>query len=633
MKVEGFVRLRRNTVVLGVLWTGFLVASVAWKAVEHQRSAVELARLEARSTFNKDLSYRRWSAMHGGVYVPVSEQTPSNPFLAKVAERDITTPSGRRLTLMNPAYMTKQVHAISAAQYGVRGHITSSNPLNPENTPDPWEALALTKLKGGDSEFAELVKIDGEDFMRLMRPAFTEQRCLKCHEQQGYKLGDMRGGISVSVPMAAHADVAWGSTRSDIFWHVLVWIAGLGGLLLTAASRKKRVRERSLAEDALRESEDRYRRLAENAPDLIWRTDIDGTVQYVNQASQAFLGLSPEDAVGLKTTEYLSPEDIAKARGWVLEAIRANPPREVLAGEVEYLDRAGDRIPCEFNATLVRAENGRVVAFEGISRDITERRTAEAERLRLHALLLQSQKMESIGTLASGVAHEINNPINIVSNYAELILDEVEPDGPIPEWVNGILTASWRIATIVKSLLAFSRQDKGSHSPACVDDVVVGTVSLIRKVLQKDHIEVQVDIPNSMLHVTCRSQQIQQVLMNLLTNARDALNARYPHHDDDKVVRVLATEIERDGAAWVRITVENHGESIPPEVKPRIFDPFFTTKPREVGTGLGLSVSHGIVKEHKGELSVESEEGRWTRFHVDLPADNGSSSDSMAEDI
>jgi signal transduction histidine kinase len=144
----------------------------------------------------------------------------------------------------------------------------------------------------------------------------------------------------------------------------------------------------------------------------------------------------------------------------------------------------------------------------------------------------------------------------------------------------------------------------------------------MRSVLAKDQIDVQRDLPQDLPLVKCRSQQIQQVLMNLLTNARDALNERYPKTSDDKIIRIEASAFKNEGLPWVRLTVEDHGSGITPDVADRIFDPFFTTKTRIRGTGLGLSISHSIVKEHRGKLWFETEPGKGTRFHVDLPINN-----------
>ena len=141
--------------------------------------------------------------------------------------------------------------------------------------------------------------------------------------------------------------------------------------------------------------------------------------------------------------------------------------------------------------------------------------------------------------------------------------------------------------------------------------------------MRHDQIDLQVDIPEDLPKFKCRSQQIQQVLMNLMTNARDALNARYPDYSPQKQLRVSARLLEKDGRRYIRTTVEDFGTGIEPEIRDRIFDPFFTTKPKETGTGLGLSISYGIVRNHRGELILESEPGQYTRFHMDLPVDNG----------
>jgi signal transduction histidine kinase len=166
---------------------------------------------------------------------------------------------------------------------------------------------------------------------------------------------------------------------------------------------------------------------------------------------------------------------------------------------------------------------------------------------------------------------------------------------------------------------------------------------LIRTVVRHDQITLQVDVPEDLPKIKCRNQQIQQVVMNLITNARDALNQKYPGHHENKIVRITAGVVSQQSAVvshqlpekagsstpitdhrslvsdTIRLTVEDHGCGIPEAIRQRIFDPFFTTKPRDKGTGLGLSISHGIVKDHGGALSVESEVGRWTRFYVDLP--------------
>ena len=179
--------------------------------------------------------------------------------------------------------------------------------------------------------------------------------------------------------------------------------------------------------------------------------------------------------------------------------------------------------------------------------------------------------------------------------------------------------ADQRIAEIVKKLLAFSRHEKESHSWAEVEDIVDTPLILIRKVLSKDQITLEVSLSPDLPRIRCRSQQLQQVLLNLLTNARYAVNQRYPQYHVNKVIKVLVRPFEKNHVPWIRFSVVDRGNGIPPTIMDRIFDPFFTTKPRQTGTGLGLSVSYGIVKDHDGELWAESREGIETSFHMDLP--------------
>jgi two-component system, NtrC family, sensor kinase len=166
--------------------------------------------------------------MHGGVYVPVTEQTPPNPHLKQIFERDITTPSGRKLTLVNPAYMTRQVFETSLDPNGVRGHITSLNPLRPENQPDSWEQQTLNMFKKTNiQEHTAISNIDGTPYLRYMLAMQTEQSCLKCHENQGYQVGDLRGGISISAPLAMYTQHQHHQFKIISAGHGLIWMIGL----------------------------------------------------------------------------------------------------------------------------------------------------------------------------------------------------------------------------------------------------------------------------------------------------------------------------------------------------------------------------------------------------------------------
>ncbi|MBW1790321.1 MAG: DUF3365 domain-containing protein, partial [Deltaproteobacteria bacterium] len=169
-----------------------------------QHNKQEMIENEARANFNKDQALRLWATTHGGVYVPVTEETPPNPYLSHVKDRDIKTPDGKALTLMNPAYMLRQTMEKYEGLYGVRGHITSLKYFRPETAPDEWEKYALQEFEKGAKDISEFAEMDGKSYFRYMSPVIVNKGCLKCHGHQGYKVGDVRGGVSVSVPMAQY---------------------------------------------------------------------------------------------------------------------------------------------------------------------------------------------------------------------------------------------------------------------------------------------------------------------------------------------------------------------------------------------------------------------------------------------
>jgi PAS domain S-box-containing protein len=363
--------------------------------------------------------------------------------------------------------------------------------------------------------------------------------------------------------------------------------------------------------EALRTSEVRWRSLVERLPDVVAVVDRSGRVEFINHIQG-----DRQDMLGMPLLDLLAEDQ---------RRLAADRLRETLGGRIAE--------PLEIEAALAGrslrwwstrfapiAVDGRVERVIVVATDVTDRRQAERDKQQLEAQLRQQQKLESIGTLASGVAHEINNPIQGIMNYAELIAASPVADADIREYADEIEHETRRVATIVRNLLAFSRQESEKATVATsLDQIVEGTISLVRAVLRKDQIVLRVDIADDLPEVECRPQQIQQVIMNLITNARDALNARWPNYHESKRIDVRGHAFERGGTRWVRLSVADRGGGIPSDVVARIFDPFFTTKGRDQGTGLGLAVSHGIVSDHGGELRLDNEFGVGVAFHIELP--------------
>ena len=239
-----------------IAWTLIVIGFLLLGSMQIHSVQQEMIKKEAHANFNKDQALRFWSTTHGGVYVPISDETPSNPYLEHVKDKDITISGGKVLTLMNPAYMLRQTMENYESLYGVRGHITSLKYFRPETAPDEWEKSALHEFGKGKEEISEFTEIDGKPYFRYMAPMFVTKGCLKCHGHQGYKVGDVRGGVSVSVPMEPYLVNQYRQTITLAFSLGLLWLLGFGGLILAMRGLKRRTRERDKAEAELQKTYD-----------------------------------------------------------------------------------------------------------------------------------------------------------------------------------------------------------------------------------------------------------------------------------------------------------------------------------------------------------------------------------------
>ena len=227
-----------------------------------------------------------------------------------------------------------------------------------------------------------------------------------------------------------------------------------------------------------------------------------------------------------------------------------------------------------------------------------------------------------LGTMAAGVAHEINNPVHGIMNYATLLKRQVDPRSAAGGFADEIALASKQVAEIVKSLLQFSRGDSVPTVAADMKRIVDGTLSLMRAGLADDEIVLRVQVDDTLPEITCRAAQLQQVLVNLVTNAREALLARDPARLDEKVINVDVSQFERDDAAWLAVEVSDTGDGFDAVLSEAIFEPFFTTK-GPGGMGLGLSISNGIIRAHGGSIQSAAVPGRGARFRIELPCEGG----------
>lgn len=213
--------------------------SYAWNISNLREAKIQLALAEAKANWNKDAAFRKWATRHGGLYVKPDERTPPNPYLSHLPKRDLVTTDGTRLTLMNPAYMMRQMTAEFEAMYGIKGKITGKVQLNPINRPDPWELNVLDRFEqAGTNEVFEQQTISGAPYLRYMRAMYMTEGCVLCHGHLGFKDGDLRGGVSVSIPLTPYFEAAAATGRGILKTHVLVWLLGLIGIMaFTALAR------------------------------------------------------------------------------------------------------------------------------------------------------------------------------------------------------------------------------------------------------------------------------------------------------------------------------------------------------------------------------------------------------------
>lgn len=331
----------------------------------------------------------------------------------------------------------------------------------------------------------------------------------------------------------------------------------------------------------------------------------DSTILEANPATFAAAKKSRDQVIGEHVCEILHG-----GHGNMLQC-----PLELLIGHQKTLISETELHGLHGNymltVTPLVEENGEVNATLLLARNLTEEEVVRAEAIRV-------AQLAAIGELASGVAHEINNPINGIINYAQIILDE--PDDPeADENLRNIISEGKRIAGIVSNLLDFARRREEIPTCSDISKIIKNSIQLVNHLLKKDGITCTIHIDEALPPLKCNEQQLQQVVLNIISNARYAVNKRFPHHCKEKKIVITACLLSKKEGDHIRLTFKDSGIGIIPEIRNRLFDPFFSTKPKGEGTGLGLSVSHGLIRDHGGIIRVQSKPGEWTKFTIDLP--------------
>lgn len=362
--------------------------------------------------------------------------------------------------------------------------------------------------------------------------------------------------------------------------------------------------ERAKAETALRESEERFRRTFEEAPIGMALMGVNFKFVKVNKKLCQMLGYSEQEFCNLSLAQVTDPVDLPH---------HLHLAEEVLTGrrvsyniEKRYIRKNGESIWANLTATVVRGQDGRVLYKLGMIQDMTESKQMQQQ-------LIQSEKLNGLGQLVAGVAHELNNPLTSVIGYSQLALNGC-PDSRLKLQLETIRNEGERARHIVQNLLSFARQHKPGRSQTDVNELLRSCLDLRAYSQTASNLSVRrrlADLPR----VLADPHQLQQVFLNIIINAEQAITSS--RESGNLVVKTGLKQQQGDN--WVEIVIADDGPGIPPEALGRVFDPFFTTKDVGQGTGLGLSISYGIVKEHGGKIRVESEFGRGASFFVELP--------------
>ncbi len=407
------------------------------------------------------------------------------------------------------------------------------------------------------------------------------------------------------------------------------------------------ITERKEAIKALQQSEGKYRALVHAIPDIIYKIDVDGHFTFLNNSIRT-LGYEPKELIGKHFSKILHPDDVKSfsrsvvlpkysgkvtgdkdtpklfderrgqkrmTRNLEVRLLPKNQDKEKsdVKGRIGLITSFGEINAIELYYDKVERKNKRLRVTVGIITDITEKIKLQAEMMRAGQLAL-------IGEIAAGIAHEINNPIYGIINYAQLIADESDKDSRAHKFGKLIMEEGNRIAGLTKKFLSLSRSTTGKKRPVQIYELISNSLKLTKVQLKKDNIIIKDNISKDIPTIIANPQEIHQVFLNLIQNARYALNEKYPDKDKGKILEISCNKVLIDDYEYVRIIFYDRGIGIPENILNEIISPFFTTKPSTNGTGIGLSISQNIISNHDGKMTIESMPGQFTKVVIDLPA-------------
>ncbi len=654
---EGLAKVRRiwiYTVLAGTGWTLVTLFSCHFQLAGNRENFENIARAEARMAFAKDTLYRRWAARRGGLYVVASAESPPNPKLAHIPERDIVTPSGRQLTLINPAYMTRQVFQTAKDFDGPQGHICSLMPLNHINTPDDWEAAALKRFATGEKEVSSFVESDGQSYFRLIRPFIVEAACLKCHYSQGYRPGDVAGGVSVMIPLAGLQVAQQAEIKQIWSWHGFTWFFGItaigwGGrrigrdtktLIEREVVLQQSNEELSATEEELRAN---YEELAATEEELRQQVDeyLNAQNSLVEEKSKLESTMTcMADGMVLISTEFrILYQNAANKRMFGDhqgdECFRAFRQRRErcdhcpvalciadggLHGKELLFNMAGRQIWLDVVASPFHDAYGKVVGVVEVQRDITERKRNEEELRRLNATLEErvaqrTSQLEAanreLESFSYSISHDLKAPLRHIKGFSHALRDEcasqLTPQGE--DYLQRIGSASERLGVMIEEILTLSKASRGElHCmPVDLSEMAWSVAAMLQETEPERHVEIVVA---EGMQVLGDQVLLRQMLENLLGNAW-----KYTAHNSQARIEVGVFDNGEGNCYFVR----DNGVGFDMHYANKLFVPFQRLHGAEFeGAGIGLATVQRIIGRHGGRIWADASIGQGATFFFTL---------------
>lgn len=656
--------IKKYRSIASAIWACTVLFSFLWNQADDSREKQTITLETARSFVNHMLAVRTWNAEHGGVFIFSNDKTPVSPYLP-ADQQSLVTNDGRKLTRVNPAYMTRQVFEVADRQDKVRFHLTSLQPIRPENKALPWEVGWLKDFESGVAERSAFVGSPGEEIFRYMVPLHVTPACLPCHD--GYKTGEIRGGLSVSLPLHFN-----NSPWPLLISHILAAIMGLlvihffatrlqarSGQLLIAnkcllqeieehkqsahelvtireelehrvASRTvelsrtnilldAKIKEQQQVEKALVEINDEFIQIFNSAPDGMRIIDRDFTVLRANQAFMDLTGHeSSENVIGHKCFEVFA--------GRYCHAPEC-PLTRILEGatRVEVEERKvrvdGSNFPCVVTATPFRASSGELIGMIEVSRDVTRWKNVErALSQGAHDLLLRNQELQDFSHV---ISHDLQEPLMLIQAFSKRLRDNflttLSDKGKA--YLERIISSAERMQLLINGLLNYTRVQKEAQpfSQVQLNNIISEVLDDLTIKREESGAHIVVD---ELGIIMADPLQIRQLFQNIIGNS-----LKYRHPDRAPQINITRTQVPDgfDPETHIAISIKDNGIGFKAEYQDKIFDIFqrLHTHQQFTGTGVGLSICKKIIERHHGKISASAVPGQGAEFIITLPLIQG----------